>query len=461
MRLILILFVFIIHCIVLQTIQISLLLALSFLLNVSYFLFILNYLILNSKYYFDPFLCICIIFYYTFLILSPLVQLYNNANVFVTGYHINHGLAAYTNLWIFLFYYIFFTVRKLKFVNLSESITDSLSNQFNISKVVMLLFALSIFSLVLSLSYIQSSLSGNSFSDEKFAGLIVAKFLMIIPFICFLKFLSLDKKYFKKNIFYLFIILIIVLITKNPILEKRNSIGPIYFTLLFILFQKKLSNNVTFLTVVFGIFLVFFPLSAIVTNVSFGGHMSFADKIARIQDDSSLKEGILSLLLNHFNSLHYDGWVMCVAVSEYVQLKGVTWGSQLLGAIFFFIPRGLWSTKAYGTGQFISEKLLSIYYGFDFSNLSSPFPCEGYVNFGLFGVFVFSFIFSKLSIFLKKFSKIDRFNLFYYIYISFYLFFFLRGDLQNAIAFLTGSILAFMLVNKLVNTFCSAIYITK
>src|SRR5690606_24222998 len=49
-----------------------------------------------------------------------------------------------------------------------------------------------------------------------------------------------------------------------------------------------------------------------------------------------------------------------------------TCGYQLLGPMFFWVPREIWASKPVGTGQLIVEQI-----GLDFVNISAPLWSEG------------------------------------------------------------------------------------
>lgn len=77
----------------------------------------------------------------------------------------------------------------------------------------------------------------------------------------------------------------------------------------------------------------------------------------------------------------YDQAVMTANGLWYVAEHGHTWGQQLLGAIFFWVPRSAWEGKALDTGVLIGN-----YLDAGTVNLSSPLWTEFYVDFGWPGV---------------------------------------------------------------------------
>jgi hypothetical protein len=102
------------------------------------------------------------------------------------------------------------------------------------------------------------------------------------------------------------------------------------------------------------------------------------------------------------------------------------------------VPRFIWQEKSIGSGSFLAFEA-----GYDYVAGALPFIGEGYINFGIIGSFLFMFllgiILSNLDRVAWKQKKLNKDSLFlYYYYFLFGLvFFLLRGDLINSIAFIT------------------------
>jgi len=84
----------------------------------------------------------------------------------------------------------------------------------------------------------------------------------------------------------------------------------------------------------------------------------------------------------------FDAFGQVMNTLDYVDTHGITWGSQLLGVITFWVPRSLWPTKPVDTGI-----LLAQYKGYSFTNLSASIWTEFFINggwvllvLGMFGV---------------------------------------------------------------------------
>jgi hypothetical protein len=86
----------------------------------------------------------------------------------------------------------------------------------------------------------------------------------------------LSLKYFDKklklrnnylNIVLFFSILLLVFFWfKNPFTEKRNALGPIFLSLLYLVFPKLLNSNLKTLSFLFFSMIVAFPLIAMLTH---------------------------------------------------------------------------------------------------------------------------------------------------------------------------------------------------
>jgi oligosaccharide repeat unit polymerase len=82
----------------------------------------------------------------------------------------------------------------------------------------------------------------------------------------------------------------------------------------------------------------------------------------------------------------FDGLQSTLSTYLLVERDGLSYGARLLGAVFTFVPREIWPTKPYATGQDAGEIM-----GFDFVNLSAPIPAEIYVDFGILGLIFIPF----------------------------------------------------------------------
>lgn len=259
------------------------------------------------------------------------------------------------------------------------------------------------------------------------------------------------KKYFRNRFFYIITVIssfAFLFLFKNPLREKRYALGPIYLTLLILIFPKLIKNKRTSLILLIIIITLLFPISQAVTHSKSKSLLDIPTLLANRIENFDLTEA--------FRSLDYDSWSMGMAIVEYVNLRGITYGRQLLGVLLFFIPRGIWPSKPVGSGYLVAKELLMTKYFMWFSNLSCPLFGEAYINFGIVGVIIFGII---LGIIAKRFDfRLGSKKEFSYrdalkIYISLYMFYLLRGDLMSSFAYLTGNLLAMIIFPSVVNNF--------
>jgi hypothetical protein len=154
----------------------------------------------------------------------------------------------------------------------------------------------------------------------------------------------------------------------------------------------------------------------------------------------------VQLLLNG----DYDPFQQLLNTVNMVSSNGTTWGFQSLGAFLFWVPRAVWHGKPYGSGQLVAE-----YMGYPFTNLSSPLWAEAYINFGLAGVILVLFLYGAVtslaqSAYIKSFQSVIPSPLQVLVPIlAAYQIFFLRGDLQNAVAFFAPLAAYFLLASNI------------
>ena len=253
------------------------------------------------------------------------------------------------------------------------------------------------------------------------ASLILSNFLRPMPMIIFVSALVFGLK----NKFILTILFLCLFFACPPTGVERFTVAAIYLPVLLQTFPILWKKNVFVLVLVFGLLIVF----------------PFLNNFRYYEDNSDI---ILSLNFDQFTDLHFDSYSMFMRV-----LKDdiVTYGRQLIGVLLFWVPRSLWPDKPVGSGHFVAE---TTNLGFD--NISMPFFGEGYINFGVIGVIIFTIFLSLFA------SKQDRLfwsredintpswnKIKYYIFIGMFLFI-LRGDLMSSFAFLCGYIAAFYVV---------------
>lgn len=232
--------------------------------------------------------------------------------------------------------------------------------------------------------------------------------------------------YVKKSYIVKCILLCAALISAFPLGIPRFAAAALYLPLLILLFpQLSKGRNFSFL-LLFGIVYVF-PI---------------INQFRWYKEGKMLQSGVdFSFFFEgHFDS--YQSFLMIVSENF------VTYGHQLLGVLFFYIPRGLWSDKPIGSGGVIAKE-----FNLSWHNISANFFAEGYINFGLIGCYLFAFLLAflmakydnKMWYSRDQINGIDFFRPFYLILIGF-LFFILRGDLMSSVSFLISILLPSALI---------------
>lgn len=89
----------------------------------------------------------------------------------------------------------------------------------------------------------------------------------------------------------------------------------------------------------------------------------------------------------------YDAFQMLTNVVAFTDNRGLQHGKQLLGVLLLFVPRSMWASKPEPTSSFVAKQL-----GYTFTNLSSPLPSEGYVDFGLVGAIVYCVVWISICL---------------------------------------------------------------
>lgn len=235
-----------------------------------------------------------------------------------------------------------------------------------------------------------------------------------------------NKSIYSKTFQFKFFILLFIFFFSAIFLVMPTSIprfqsAALYISLLLVFANFWDKSNRMQLTIFFGLILI----------------MPFLDKFRNF-DAENFK---FSIDFSFLNQGHFDAYQNFTRV---VEIDFFTGGQQLLGSLLFFIPRSFWESKPIGSGHALAEMA-----GYDFANIAMPFIAEGYINFGIFGVAIFMFIFglivSNFDRVVWNMKKKGVYNLFIcYYYLMFgMIFFMMRGDLMSSFAYTSGLTIAF------------------
>lgn len=412
---------------------------------------------------YSPFLSAYITFNYLFFLLAPMVQIKSialNDGLFPNNYPFSDVEVIYSNMAILIFHvlfffsYLFFKKRYLK---------KTPQHVFEPSKftpvTLMIVLIISVVTLIFSFDYLEALIEMSHWRSNKLYEISVSKQLILkkVLYMMPLGAIVIGMHYLKKhrkvtnNTIWMFLIMVglflLFLYFKNPLTEKRNAIGPIYITMIFLFAPKLLnSNSKSFLFLFFSL-VILFPLVSGLTHLD-----ASLDEIVNNPElilEHYEEEGIIQT----FNTLHYDAFANVMATVDYSVNKGLTFGYQLLSGLLFFIPRSLWASKPLSTGELIGDYVIEDY-GFVYSNLSNPLVAEGYINFGLLGVILMAVL---LSLFIVKFMNWLRSNdplkKIMAFYFAVHLLFLLRGDFTNGFSYFIGTLFGVMIVPRLIDKF--------
>lgn len=441
------------------TLEASLLVYSSFFVsNLVLILMVIYHLYYEKDY--SPFLSSYIVFNFLFFLAAPISQINSFSGQegakLITNFIYTDNGAIYTNGIIILFNLIFFcsyVLLKKRYLTNNKKNIISISRKY-LPFIIFILFLVSTLSFIISFSFMKQELFNPDWIKPEGASkvkvLINKKFLFMIPFggiILCLKYFKFDNKKIINYISIIFFLLIFIGLLfwfKNPLTEKRNALGPIYISLIFLFKPKLLNSNVKILSFLFFSMLIIFPLIAIISH-------SNATLISIYKNPFILLDEInIGAIIGAFNTLHYDAFFNITASIDYVSKNGFSFGYQLLGGLLFFVPRSIWIAKPVSTGELVGNYLVSDY-GFNFNNLSNPFVSEGFINFGIIGIIVFpiilAYVFIKMLLWLKSNNYLKKIMAFYF---AIHLIFLLRGDFTNGYAYYIGPLLATVFLPRII-----------
>lgn len=382
-----------------------------------------------------------------FLFISPMIQYLTNYSPW--RYKLKEEdmlecniLIIFVFLIYIIFYKFFFKVKKEENV---ESRGVFLYNNNKLYQTI--IFTLSIICfliLLLNIGFSGFFNRGSNYTDiveSSALNSVITCFCRSFPVYAFTILFYLNKKY-KGNVnrLYLYSSFILLIISNFPTSITRFWMGAIYIGILLIMYSKKI-NRRTFDVIFCLTFLVLFPIFATFKRTSLE-EFSFSN-INRL--------GIVEA----YNSTDYDAYSIIVRSIEYIKDNGNCYGKQIIGTLFFFIPRSIWKTKPIASGALIAESQ-----GQWYTNISCPYIAEGIINFGIIGAFLFTII---LCYFIKKMdtkywklqveeqsNKIYYIQLYYPYFIGFMIFL-LRGALHHAIVYISGFCLPIIVISLIKN----------
>ena len=246
-------------------------------------LFTLNFLVLftiNTFYLFKdkrfaPILAAFIVFNFLFFIIAPMLQIHQ---IYVSG-NLNlvnkliykEYLLIKTSVFVLIFNIVFFIA--YRYFNAMKSKIKIYKENMNLPFHILVFFIISILILVINMDFILNEYLSNNYQmlegTTKSALLIKEKILFMIPFPAFILGMQYIKRNKKTKNFYImliitFLLLVLILVIKNPLTEKRNALGPIYITIIFLIIPKLLNTNFKFLVFLFFSMVIIFPTISLI-----------------------------------------------------------------------------------------------------------------------------------------------------------------------------------------------------
>lgn len=384
------------------------------------------------------------LFVFSFLGLAPFIQYITASLPFNNFDLITDKDILLVNILIIIwviFYFVGYYTKSLHFLrgNLFHKFLNrpvgykNLKLAFFISIIALLyLYKLGTF-----LKWTRASYESIIFSYNTSKALIIAIFIRGIPIITLGGYLlMLDRIKRKKQIGVLIVIILILLniFFNNPLAAPRYWTSAISIGFIMILLEKKIKMG-AFLTlcIIIGL-LILAPL------IDIGRYnLSIIDAVRAVKFTNPT---------NFLKSANFDAYANIIHTMHYIQENGETWGRQLLGSVFFFIPRTIWSNKPVGSGRIVAK-----YFNFPNFNVSSPLQAEALINFGVIGLPIFAMIFGRILRNIDDCYK-NRMNqlrinpnslafidVIYPFWLGF-VFFISRGDLMSSFAYMVGFTLA-------------------
>ena len=275
---------------------------------------------LNIEKVFSPFLTSFVVFNYLFFFLAPIFQISSMDHVnfrYPNDFAYSDSSVVIANILILMFNLVFI----LSYLFFKENKLDSNEEQsfepnfkYNTPLVILALLVICFFITLLNYEYLLNDISNSVYviKDESTSSLLLKKkFLFFIPLagiVIALKYLQTRNKINRNTVFILFFLitfLILLVFFKNTFTEKRNTLGPIYISLIYLFFPKLLNSNAKFFLFMFLAMVVVFPLSSTLTHIDASLEQIFAEP--KLIYDSFLRFGSIS---GAFKSLHYDAFAI-------------------------------------------------------------------------------------------------------------------------------------------------------
>lgn len=368
-------------------------------------------------------------FIFTFFFIAPLFQYLTSYTP--DDYYIEKSLYLKANLIIILWIFVYslskrITVKKKQFNHYNDTkykVSRVLQFKENYLKYLFIinLIVFGIMSIVIGIPNFFIRENNRLGMETSFITDILNNGMRVIPVFSTI-YTYYYLKYTGKKSINLIIFLTITIILNFPTSITRYWLGVVYLGLFVVIFNKFMKNRKFDILIILALFIVF-PFLQIFKWYNLSDFLTGNIEIKN--------------LLTMFNSMDFDAYTMFQRTIEYVDSNQYTFGTQITSSIFFFIPRAIWNSKPYPTGQFIAISQNSL-----FTNLSCPLIAEVFIDFGILGIvlsgIILSKVISKLDYFYFSKETISGIRCIEYIYpfLLGFVFFMMRGSLQPVVVYM-------------------------
>ncbi len=357
---------------------------------------------------------ICLLFVHVWLGVAPMLQVM--LDIYPLPFPVNDSEMAGAG-WIilasFLFYFIGRNRRSNHLENMfGRKIREDRTIYFASLSVLIciyLIFEIGPGRLFTSREEMNNVLFTTGRSDNSL-GAIKSAALCVPIFISLLGVLQVAHNSYSRRIL-LVALVVLNLIVNNPVVQSRFWFATVWGTVALVIFGKTrfMSHRIPILILAL-IFLVF-------PNADVWRYAN-SSQIFKIQNpvNQLVSKG-------DFDSAQQVAWGL--KVSESVGLK---YGTQIMGASLFFIPRSIWADKPVDTGILLAKAA-----GYSNTSLSAPLWVEGFIDFGILGTFLYLFLLGKVHSAYRRSTRQNQLSLF--VFIPLYQLVILRGSLIQSMAF--------------------------
>jgi oligosaccharide repeat unit polymerase len=266
---------------------------------------------------------------------------------------------------------------------------------------------------------------------EEIETVFIFEFFFIKPLIFNIIFFYfvVKKSYGFRDKFITFIFFLLLIFFANPLSVPRFLAFSLFVPLVFVLSMYYLKRNYAYLNVVFFGMIFIFPILDIF-------------RWFKVEDSFDSSK---NMNLNYFFAGHFDAFQN---FARTIDLNIHTYGYQIFGALFFFIPRAIWPSKPVGSGFLLADEA-----HLTFNNISMPLVSELYLDFSYFGIalgmltlgIIYRRLDDKMSKIIFSDNLVSAIKIIAYSEFCCLQFYLLRGNLLACVAFIT-SIMASILV---------------